>query len=79
MIISVIGSVYMLLIVSCGNRENKLFVFVFVFVRTKFLYALVESRRKSVLAHAAQFCRAGARIKIRVVFSPFSNFSRFKQ
>ena len=28
---------------------------------SKFLYALVESRRKSVLAHAAQFCRAVAR------------------
>ncbi len=38
----------------------------------KILYALVESRRKSVLAHAAQFFRAGARIKYA------SSFLRFR-
>ncbi len=37
-----------------------------------FLYALVENRWKSVLAHAAQFCRAGTRIKYA------SSFLRFR-
>jgi hypothetical protein len=37
-----------------------------------FQYALVETRRKSVLAHAAQFCRAGTRIKYA------SSFLRFR-
>ena len=38
----------------------------------KIPYALVEARRKNVLAHAAQFCRAGARINYA------SSFLRFR-
>ncbi len=37
-----------------------------------FQYALVEARRKSVLAHAARFCRVGARIEYA------SSFLRFR-
>jgi hypothetical protein len=39
-------------------------------------YALVDARRKNVLEHVLPRWYA---YKIRVVFSPFSNFSRFKQ
>jgi hypothetical protein len=41
-------------------------------VKVKIPYALVEARRENVLAHAARFCRAGARI----VYA--SSFLRFR-
>ncbi len=44
---------------------------IFILLR-KIPYALVEARRKNVLAHAAQFCRAGARINYA------SSFLRFR-
>ena len=68
-----------MLVVECevldfdfGRRFTFMpFCELYIFLR-KIPYSLVEARRKNVLAHAARFCRASARI----VYA--SSFLRFR-